>query len=954
MLLDDLDRTGDPQAVAGSLIASGLLPADAAGLSPPAPLSPVSAPPPADQQPKLAEVSPEAAVDASQQAAPGAPAPAAVAPEPSLLGLGLVRRLLGGWGSSSSSASASSARGQHQRRESLPAELPEDLPLAEPLQQQQPAQQQHQKNTPSSASDDFILEAPPPRTQAVGDMMRGVAHRITDRLRQLPVPAQISEMRIYDQLRSSYDSTLQYINDKVKEKVEARLETLLENQVRPWLTKTCLNPNMPRPVYEAGERALDSIWPDIKEEIWALYEQNILGTSVPMQAEAPAVDLAERSLGERARAFLLYHVYPYDKSFWAQIRDPWWWVFKVPALCPLYNISSLWFAMLLALLDRTDFFQMFNFILQFKGTQFFSLGLFELLHGWLRYWYCVNLSLTAFPDPGGDPDAAGFGHSCDLHGAGVAKTFYSNAFGFGLRLALVWLAFHLLGAARKRRSHVLSWTHGQRGGDGQSTRMTPYRRHLLEKARRRRAHRLRKQQQDKREERRRRSGGGKSGKKAAAAEHSDSEPQQGLRPKQLDWSEFAAVGSPQQPQRPGGSRRSSTGSSAADAEERKQQPPPPPQDKQLPEERPKRRSRFFWGRFSQDQDLDQAPPAGPIPASSAAADGVADAAAAEEQPRPAGLRTPPPPLTPARRPRRSFDSPSSSSGSESDSDADILGSSDSSEEEDVAYEAAELDLDAFQPSQASLQSLMEEELSYGRGLGRARLRWLLRLDLLVFAVLFSLGILGFLIRWLRLRSGCPGGVELLELRCAPVFAEDGGMLAVAGPSWAWQLGADFEIIKTLYGLASLPFALLMIPLVRMVLLHSHDSGYNEHGQCVARQVHEDGEPVWKQRSRHSSSSAASMPATGPGSSTQNSPRKAGGSPPQTAAPVVVGGGGAFAEEAALSQAQQLADELKAELTAAENQGSVAENRSSRAGNSARHQDGLRQRRRQMDSVNLLD
>lgn len=37
----------------------------------------------------------------------------------------------------------------------------------------------------------------------------------------------------------------------------------------------------------------------------------------------------------------------------------------------------------------------------------------------------------------------------------------------------------------------------------------------------------------------------------------------------------------------------------------------------------------------------------------------------------------------------------------------------------------------------------------------------------------------------------------------------------------------------------------MIPVVRMILLHSHDSGYDAFGQCVAKHIQEDGPPEWK-------------------------------------------------------------------------------------------------------------
>jgi hypothetical protein len=93
-------------------------------------------------------------------------------------------------------------------------------------------------------------------------------------------------------------------------------------------------------------------------------------------------------------------------------------------------------------MDRTDEFQLVNFIIQNKGFTFIRAGLIPALGAFFAYWKCVN-SATLRAD-------GGFVHSCDHTGPGSGVYFIFETIAFVLQWGLVWIAFGLLPASVKR------------------------------------------------------------------------------------------------------------------------------------------------------------------------------------------------------------------------------------------------------------------------------------------------------------------------------------------------------------------------------------------------------------------------------------------------------------------------------------------------------------------------
>ena len=143
------------------------------------------------------------------------------------------------------------------------------------------------------------------------------------------------------------------------------------------------------------------------------------------------------------RAWVLYNELPYDKTFWGKLRSPGWWLLLLTKLYSGWGIQAFLYAMRLAMLDRTDEWQLFEYISNFKGIQFLS-GVLAMFQGTLMYMECAGLVSKDLP------------HTCDSNGpgmdskavcgAGVSNISCASVIGIGFfaRILLTWYAFFLM------------------------------------------------------------------------------------------------------------------------------------------------------------------------------------------------------------------------------------------------------------------------------------------------------------------------------------------------------------------------------------------------------------------------------------------------------------------------------------------------------------------------------
>ena len=91
------------------------------------------------------------------------------------------------------------------------------------------------------------------------------------------------------------------------------------------------------------------------------------------------------------RARLLHALNPADENVFLSLRNPFAVFVLALRLCPFYGISILVYCLSLFIIDRTDEYQLVNFVLEFKGFQFVSSGLLiSFILGYQAVWCMVQ------------------------------------------------------------------------------------------------------------------------------------------------------------------------------------------------------------------------------------------------------------------------------------------------------------------------------------------------------------------------------------------------------------------------------------------------------------------------------------------------------------------------------------------------------------------------------------
>lgn len=132
------------------------------------------------------------------------------------------------------------------------------------------------------------------------------------------------------------------------------------------------------------------------------------------------------------RALILYHFLPFDVSLFGCCKDPLFWIFTLASCCTSHGVRVAFFSLLLLLMllgCPGDEYQLVQYILAFKGTQFISSGVCMAMVASVKYYMCVN--------PGGT-------HTCDTDGPGVNVGVASSLIDFFGCSILCWIVFLVL------------------------------------------------------------------------------------------------------------------------------------------------------------------------------------------------------------------------------------------------------------------------------------------------------------------------------------------------------------------------------------------------------------------------------------------------------------------------------------------------------------------------------
>lgn len=141
------------------------------------------------------------------------------------------------------------------------------------------------------------------------------------------------------------------------------------------------------------------------------------------------------------RNWFLYNEIPCDMTIFGKLRNPTWWFFLITKLYYGLGFQAIMFTIRMLLVDKRDEWQMFEFIMTFKGIQFLT-GTISTFTGVFGFIRCAGII---------DSDQA---HTCDAVGPwvdemtscviGQTRCVQLNVASYGLRIILCWYAFQRL------------------------------------------------------------------------------------------------------------------------------------------------------------------------------------------------------------------------------------------------------------------------------------------------------------------------------------------------------------------------------------------------------------------------------------------------------------------------------------------------------------------------------
>lgn len=151
------------------------------------------------------------------------------------------------------------------------------------------------------------------------------------------------------------------------------------------------------PLQNNLDLTVDNLMPDIKVEIFRKTEEflspikSFRGRRVS-RSFSQVEETASMSIVQQIRAFILYNMFPYDKSMWKCFKNPYWYLFNCIGVLPV--VGQIWWLFLFLVKDKTDEHQLCEFIIGFKVSQFMSLGLVATLTGVFRYIRCTTAAIS--------------------------------------------------------------------------------------------------------------------------------------------------------------------------------------------------------------------------------------------------------------------------------------------------------------------------------------------------------------------------------------------------------------------------------------------------------------------------------------------------------------------------------------------------------------------------------
>jgi hypothetical protein len=287
-------------------------------------------------------------------------------------------------------------------------------------------------------------------TAARADMERQIASQRAEL--EAKVEARTGEVRArlaaeLQEQKAAWEAKKLALHGAALAQFEKMLLGLLDDKVLPAVQEAAVDPLMPGWVARVVRNSVEAAWPDVKEEVIDVWQ----GATLKFEPIDPGVPPSLcPNIFSAIRASFVYHTFPYDRNIWWQLRRPMWWFWNIVAAFPLYGVQAAYFIFLFLCLDKSDEFQMVQFILQFKGAQFFTLGLLSCVIGATSFYRCVSFDYVEVTLPAPTGLTRLLVHDCANSGPGALPGFYTDMILFGIQGLTIWTAMALLPSTRKK------------------------------------------------------------------------------------------------------------------------------------------------------------------------------------------------------------------------------------------------------------------------------------------------------------------------------------------------------------------------------------------------------------------------------------------------------------------------------------------------------------------------
>ena len=208
------------------------------------------------------------------------------------------------------------------------------------------------------------------------------------------------------------------------------------------------------------ESLIDIIWEDVEKEIELNVELAWLKSAESQEQSGP---VSSWTCYCWLRRTVLRHYLPYDRSLFGKLNDPLYIALTLIMLIPNAGFRVGVLSMILTFIlfpGPPDEFQLINFILLSKGTQFITGGLLSMLQGAVIYFKCFTWH---------DAD---LGQCISEHGPGRVSSLAGAMADYLGSIVLVWIAFLALPYSREHREEkrVAALGRSQPGREREPTR----------------------------------------------------------------------------------------------------------------------------------------------------------------------------------------------------------------------------------------------------------------------------------------------------------------------------------------------------------------------------------------------------------------------------------------------------------------------------------------------------